>query len=145
MKGVSRCHIVEQAKSLVGTKWLHRGRSAALGVDCVGLLAVIANRIEYTHNEDFLNYSESPAEQLLFTELDKRFRRLEENILGLGMIVAVKSALKETASSHVGILSVMNNQMSMIRADNPRGVVESRLTPKRVLLVKAVWDWHGAR
>lgn len=38
----SRYDVVNSARSFVGTRFMHQGRSKALGVDCVGLLLCVA-------------------------------------------------------------------------------------------------------
>lgn len=49
----TRAQIVEEARSYLGTKWLHQGRTRD-GVDCAGLVACVGNAlglIAYDRND----------------------------------------------------------------------------------------------
>ena len=47
------------ARECIGTPFLHQGRRQGLGVDCVGLLLVVADRLGLT-GVDFPNYYRTP-------------------------------------------------------------------------------------
>lgn len=69
MDDVSTSELIEQARLLVGTRWLHRGRSAT-GVDCIGLVTLSmtnagVNPVEQLGFLDLRDYSHEPSEDLL--------------------------------------------------------------------------------
>lgn len=51
---ITREAIVEEARTYLGTKWRHQGRSRT-GIDCVGLVVKIAHKFEVT-DFDMTNY-----------------------------------------------------------------------------------------
>lgn len=55
--------IVDSARAWVGTKWKHQGRTAD-GLDCVGLLIVVARDLKIAHY-DATNYGHSPTWDVL--------------------------------------------------------------------------------
>ncbi len=59
----TRAQIIEAARSLVGVRYVHQGRSTA-GIDCIGLLHRVASMLgEAPH--DFLEYGERPRPDVL--------------------------------------------------------------------------------
>ena len=58
----TRAHILEAARGWVGTKYVHQGRSKALGVDCVGLFVGICQEIgvELNDTPELRRYSRQP-------------------------------------------------------------------------------------
>lgn len=51
-----RTLIVEEARSWIGVRWRHQGRSRELGVDCSGLIAVVAHKLKLVEY-DYVRYS----------------------------------------------------------------------------------------
>lgn len=55
--------IVAYARTWLGTRWVHQGRSPA-GIDCAGLLVKVAEHFGLEH-EDMLGYRRDPARAFL--------------------------------------------------------------------------------
>jgi cell wall-associated NlpC family hydrolase len=55
---VSRDDVVAEARSWVGTRWLHQGRSRE-GIDCVGLVVVVRRALDIG-NDDLAGYPREP-------------------------------------------------------------------------------------
>lgn len=53
-----RDDIVEQARSYLGVKWVHQGRTRA-GMDCAGLIIAVAHELSL-HYVDDIGYSRTP-------------------------------------------------------------------------------------
>lgn len=56
--------VVKYARSWNGTRWIHQGRSPA-GIDCVGLLVMIADHFEDIEGEDMQGYRREPGRRFL--------------------------------------------------------------------------------
>jgi cell wall-associated NlpC family hydrolase len=65
----TRAQIVEEARSYLGTKWVHQGRTRN-GIDCAGLVVCVGNNlglIAYDRN-DYQRYPDGSAFLHFFTE-----------------------------------------------------------------------------
>ena len=67
--------VVAQARSLLGVRFLHQGRDAAYGVDCLGLLLVVAAKLDirfatkHPFKIDIPNYRTKPDTDFLQAQL----------------------------------------------------------------------------
>jgi cell wall-associated NlpC family hydrolase len=66
---------VVQARSYLGVRFFHAGRNRH-GLDCIGLLAVVAHDLDITQHDD-VNYQPDPDPALLTATLRRFCRRLE--------------------------------------------------------------------
>lgn len=66
---VTRRRIVNAAEALLGVKYLHQGRDAATGIDCVGLLVLVGKRIRYPEIFDLEDYRRVPSASKLIEML----------------------------------------------------------------------------
>ena len=55
--------IIAEARSMIGLPFHHQGRDSAIGVDCRGLLLVIADRLGYQHADWRNDYAREPNPQ----------------------------------------------------------------------------------
>ena len=62
---VTRQQVVEAAISMLGVPFRHQGRSEATGVDCVGLLVVIGQKIGYPRIVDVTDYRRMPKAETI--------------------------------------------------------------------------------
>ena len=62
--------IVRVARSYVGTKWHHQGRSPGIAIDCVGILVCTAQELKLPH-EDYANYGPDVDGKVLEAMLEK--------------------------------------------------------------------------
>lgn len=71
---LTRSNIIQTARELLGVRFLHQGRNPATGLDCVGLLIVLAQRLGYPH-QDVQGYRRTPSadtiRQMLLTNCDE--------------------------------------------------------------------------
>ena len=71
-----REEIVAAARSWIGVRWQHQGRSRAGGIDCVGLLVVVAHSLGIAITDSAGYRRRQDGRQLLFQlecQLDKKF------------------------------------------------------------------------
>lgn len=62
---VTRQQILTAAESMIGLPFIHQGRSAETGVDCVGLLVVMGRLIGYPEIQDVEGYRRTPSAQVI--------------------------------------------------------------------------------
>jgi cell wall-associated NlpC family hydrolase len=58
MLQVNRQDVIDEARSWIGTRWVHQGR-ARTGIDCAGLLIMVGTALDIPV-EDLLGYRRSP-------------------------------------------------------------------------------------
>jgi cell wall-associated NlpC family hydrolase len=71
--------IIHEARTCLDTPWHHVGRVKGVGLDCVGLIAVVANKFNIP-NADLPSYSRMPDGHTLVNQARKTMReiRLED-------------------------------------------------------------------
>ena len=89
--------VVEIARSWVGTRFHHQGRVKGQGVDCIGLIAGVAQELGIEF-EDKQNYAREPQNGELQKELEKYLRPCE---LQNGCVALFKI---DKEPQHVGIV-----------------------------------------
>jgi len=118
--------LIEEARRLLGTPWLHQGRGPA-GIDCVGFADLVSKRAGYDVSEqlgikDTAAYGRLPTENLL-TIANEHFTRIETPVNGALMLFQIKGPYP----FHVGFYADGN----VIHALETRGkVVEHGLRMK---------------
>ena len=113
----TREEIVAQARTWIGTKFVHQGRSKqtgsnAGGVDCIGLAVGVVRELgikdkdgQLLHLHDYTNYSSLPSAKLLMGSLHKVLTEIpiEEAVPGDVLVFRFK---KEP--QHIAILSELD-------------------------------------
>lgn len=95
--------VIESARSLIGTKWRHKGRSNR-AIDCVGIL-VYSFREAGVELIDRKHYGRHPWQDGLDAELEKNFgERLDKKNMKAGDIAVIWFD-NFPAPSHVGIIA----------------------------------------
>ncbi len=65
MYELRREQILSAAEQLIGLPFVHQGRSAETGVDCVGLLVVVARLVGYPDIKDIEGYRRIPSSTVI--------------------------------------------------------------------------------
>jgi hypothetical protein len=109
---MTRQQIADAARSMVGIRFLHQGRTRQ-GVDCVGLLAVILNDLSYPV-VDVEGYRSSPPASVIYQTLCANFDEIPMSEVGLGDIFLMRIGGRKP--KHASILV-------STETDYPRGIV----------------------
>lgn len=129
--------IVTDARSLIGTPFKHQGRLPGVGIDCVGVLVVIARRRQFVPPTfDVTGYGEQPDGTLLDI-LDKHLLPVSRAEMQAGDVVAF---VVENEPQHVGVLvPYAHGGLALVHASLRSGkVIEHRLLfGPRLQFVKA--------
>lgn len=99
--------IVEAARSLVNLPYVHQGRSANTGADCVGFLKLVAEKLGYPYEiSDSVTYKRKPSYKDLLTHLRANMTEIELSEVGVGDVILMR-ALGGGEPVHVAICSSM--------------------------------------
>ena len=93
--------IVTEARSWVGTPYLHQGRRKGQGVDCIGLVVGVAPSLCITV-KDRADYAQQPAKGELQKELDRHGFRIPFTARQAGDILLMRFS---TEPQHVAIFT----------------------------------------
>ena len=135
-----RRDVVKAARSWIGTKWRHRGRSK-FGIDCVGL--VYLSRIEAgLPIEDQKGYGREPWNDKLRQELRRQFGEpISESEWDYGDVVLF--AVGDKAPRHIGILADYKyGGFSLIHSHNFNNTCEIPLNNETELDLIEVYSCH---
>ncbi len=131
---------VAEARTWLGTKWRHRGRSR-YGIDCIGLVvkAVAAGGIEM---KDRTNYGREPWRDGLQRELQAHFGNPVDDMRP-GDIVLMQWE-DQPAPAHVGVIAdYAYGGLSLIHSYSLTSVIEHRIDQQwQDRIVEVYRPWH---
>lgn len=119
--------IVKSARELLDTPFHHQGRLAGVGVDCVGLVILVARKLGYVAQDfDFTGYPRYPDGKVLIQQLGLHLIEIQQHQMQFGDIVCVAF---DKYPQHVGIIGdYRHGGFSIIHAAGKHGkVIETRL------------------
>lgn len=137
--------VVTEARRLLGTPFHHLGRLSGVGVDCAGLLIVVARKLGLVSPDfDVPPYSRSPDGNLI-PWCDKYMKRIGQQEMRAGDAIVVSV---DRDPQHLGLLSDYKyGGFSIIHAHcNSSGVgkvIETRLMFARNLKFVAAYRLPG--
>lgn len=139
-----RSRVVSEARSYVGVRFRHQGRSRQ-GVDCAGLLYCVYNHVVGL-NGNYIQYPNQLTSGMAFRKMRDYGDRISRNDAGPGDTVLMNFC---GSSTHLGILT----ERGVIHADGPLGrVVEHSLNDSVVIYngrivayfrIKGIPPWLG--
>lgn len=139
---VTAADVVAQARTHVGTPWVHQGRLPGVALDCAGLLIVVARELGLVPEDlDVNGYSRWPDGTLL-AWCDQHMQRIDQIELG-----AVLALATQEQPQHLGIVGdYLHGGWSLIHACNaahPPRVIETRLMFARNLQLRGIYRFPG--
>jgi len=114
--------VIAVARDWLGVRFHHQGRSRDGGVDCSGLVTVVARDLGATV-PDQPPYPKWPSDALMHATLLTFFLPVDPNAVRVSDIV--RMTLPHRPPCHIGIVSEMKGRRSLIHAHHARGVVET--------------------
>lgn len=118
---------IAEARSYLGCKWRHRGRSH-FGIDCIGLIvkAMAAGGIQM---RDRLDYSRTPHLDGLQRELEEHFGEpVAIETMQPGDVVLMRWE-NDAEPSHVGLIASNDQGLTLIHSYSMIHVSEHRISP----------------
>ena len=134
---------IKAARTWLGTRWHHQGRSKKGGVDCIGLCLCVAQECGLDV-QDITGYSRRPEGSRLLAALQDRLLPVPLTEKADGDIGLFR---EQGFPVHVGILSTKNDSPSVIHAHAARRqVVEEALAifgnPFLVFRIREMQTWR---
>lgn len=129
--------IVAEARSYLGTPWVHMGRQPGLAIDCAGVwICVCRARAYLAATFDVPAYTQEPDGQLV--RLCERYMgaRVPQQSLRPGDGVVIATA---TDPQHLGIVGdYRHSGLSIIHASNALSVQPGRVIETRLMFSRAM-------
>ena len=145
--------VVDKAREWIGTPFHHQGRSHGIGVDCIGLVIVVAQALGLKsrtapEQTEFTGYSRVPHGGMLVQTMREHLVEIGKASMEPGDIVVVSY---DVDPQHVGILgNYRHGGLSIIHAAGITGkVIETRLMFSRSMQfvtafsLSGVVAWHS--
>ena len=121
----TRSDVVKFARSYVGTRWAHCGRSRS-GLDCVGLLVCVGRDLGL-EIEDLTGYKRTPDSKVFLEHIRKQSVPGNRERIRPGSIILLKQVFYPC---HCGIATFIDARPYIVHAAlKQRRVVEEPLTP----------------
>lgn len=127
---ITPADIVSEARNLLGVPWVHQGMHPEFGIDCRGMLLVIADRLGYLFRDYSKTYRRrSPAVELrvaLLDEFDLIWQReadevhddVPDHLLQASDVVLIRFP-RDDVARHVGIIADGIYERTIIHAYEP--------------------------
>jgi cell wall-associated NlpC family hydrolase len=112
---------IDAARDQIGTTFHHQGRASGVGVDCVGLLVIAAQKLGI-EPKDMKRYRRVPNMETLISFIKDSCKRADNEDIRPGAILVMK--WPRSGALHVGIVS---ERGTIIHAYGPGGVRRTRM------------------
>lgn len=113
--------IVKAARSYLGVRWRHQGRTVEKGIDCLGLIVCVVHDMGLYVDEDYTRYRKFPTDDTMRRKMMEYFEYVSTGKEQYGDIMMLAGHLKGPPQ-HVGFLSPGKGV--------PFGLIHSSLTAK---------------
>lgn len=119
--------LVQEARTWIGTPFVHQGRTKGAGCDCLGLVVGVLSA--FGHEPEVPVYSDNPQlkDNALFYNGLISYLKVSREVPDVGQILGF-SLRRNGPLAHIGILSQLGPIPRFIHAYSTYGVVESALT-----------------
>ncbi len=137
----TRAAVVQEARALLGTPYVHQHRRAGEGVDCAGVITLVGRTLGLS-TFDVINYERHPEGIRLLQLCDEHMTRIGVAEIQAGDAIVMRIT---RLPQHVGIVvDYLDGGLSMIHADNKVGrVVETPLDARWLARICAAYRLPG--
>ena len=153
---ITKHDVVKEARSWIGTRFLHQGRIKHNqydlgGCDCLGLILGVSDNLNIKCKTTLLtlskiyraDYSSMPNPQELQDGLDNSLLRIQKTDMQIGDILLLNVGKQAT---HLGILGKLHNHYTIIHATEQVGKVkEHRISKYIIKQAKHVYRYYKVR
>jgi len=132
----TREQIIAEARTWIGTPWVHQGRLKGVGCDCIGVGLCVPRALGiFPPDFDVTGYSRNPDPQMLVGYL-RRYMDPTDTPTGADLLLVRSHRLPQ----HIQMLTFDGTVIHAI--DRIRGVREHRLDTQRYPIASA-WRYRG--
>ncbi len=110
MRTALRQEVIDFARTWLGTRWRHQGRTKGYGVDCIGLIVGVARELNLSLF-DTTQYTPVPDGVRLRAQCDELMTPLNSPLLGSVVLMQFKGP-----PQHLGFFSRQNGVDTLIHA-----------------------------
>lgn len=136
----TREEIQEQARTYLGTKWRHQGRNPDRGIDCAGLIALVAKNLGLSEY-DSTNYHRNPLSDNFVRHFSSNMTRKRIVDRRMGDVVLFRD---KTFSCHSAFITHKNGTEHIIHAYAKRKkVIEEPLTKDWISRMTYCFEFYG--
>lgn len=141
----SRAAVVAEARTWLGTKWVHQHRTKGVGVDCGGLVIGVARVLGLVAPDmDVNHYARVPDGTSLLAHCDAWMQRIAVDTIQPGDVLVLRF---DTDPQHLAIVAdYVHGGLSIVHALDRAGsgsVIEHRLDPANRARVVAAYSLPG--
>lgn len=111
---MTREDIQREARQLIGAEWVHQGRDPATGIDCIGVVSWVAERLGVPF-DDRTDYDREPDGMLLVDEFRERMIEIKKEEAREGDILILRTA-GTRLPHHVAILAKGDMEFMLIHS-----------------------------
>lgn len=122
--------IIRSARAKLGVRYIEHGRNPRSGLDCAGLISIIAREHYLPFPHDPCDYDRACRLGYVRDQLGRNMIHVPNHFAKRGMVVLIQP---RTSAVHLGILDSMG---TMIVASNE---------PEKMKVVREVVDWTTVR
>ncbi len=112
---MKRKDVETSVRKLIGSPWIHQGRSPEAGIDCLGVLLFVAEDLGYIKDFDFHVYRREPDGFTLINELRKHLIEIPVSEALNGDILVLRMA-GEKLPRHIGIITKGEREYMLVHA-----------------------------
>jgi len=123
-----RDKIIEIARSYLGCKWKHQGRSKKWGIDCAGLAIKVGHELK-SFTFDIKAYQRQTVDDAFIHHFKAHMDQVPILERKLGDVILLRQGV---FSCHCGILSKKNGKLYIIHASPQAGKVIEELYTKEL-------------
>jgi len=138
----TRAEVVAEARTWIGTPWVHQHRVKGIGIDCVGLIICVARDLGLSpQGTDWTGYGKHPDGSML-PLCDQHMIRISKDAMQPGDVLVMAI---ERDPQHMGIVGdYRHGGLSLIHAASKTGrVIETRLMFARNQLFRGAYALPG--
>lgn len=134
---ITRKQVADEAMKLLGVPFLHQGRDASIGVDCVGVPVVVARNLGYENIVDVEGYRRVPSAEVIRETLRANCDEITVSEVGVGDIFLMRIGGRKPR--HAAI--VVSNETDIARGIEPMLLHAKGMGAKGKVVLEPVRQW----
>lgn len=135
--------VIIEARSWVGTPWLHQGTLKDLGVDCAGFVEGVCVNVGLPVSPDFTRDYKRREDGTVMLQILGELCEYTMGEMRVANVVAFHDNRAKEIPRHLAFVSQVLPQTNYIIHASERGVVEHRMDTSWLRKIHSVWRIRG--